>query len=82
MKRYTKEKNNMEKQTNGLGIASMITGIISVFVFPLILGVISALLGLVGLKHEKNRTAVAGIVLGIIGIAVAIFKLANGMPTL
>ena len=69
----------MEKQTNGLGIASMITGIISVFVFPLILGVISALLGL---KHEKNKTAVAGIVLGIIGIAVAIFKLANGMPTL
>lgn len=72
----------MEKQTNGLGIASMITGIISVFVFPLILGVVSVLLGLVGLKHEKNKTAVAGIVLGIIGIAVAIFKLANGMPTL
>lgn len=60
----------------------MITGIISVFVFLLILGVISAPLGLVGLKHEKNRTAIAGIVLGIIGIAVAIFKLANGMPTL
>lgn len=68
----------MEKQTNGLGIASMVTGIISVFIFPLILGVVSALLGLVGLKHEKNGTAVAG----IIGIAVAIFKLANGMPTL
>jgi len=72
----------MEKQTNGLGIASMVTGIISVFIFPLILGVISALLGLVGLKHEKYGTAIAGIVLGIIGIAVAIFKLANGMPTL
>lgn len=70
MERYTKEKNNMEKQTNGLGIASMVTGIISLFIFPLILGVVSALLGLVGLKHEKN------------GIAVAIFKLANGMPTL
>jgi len=57
----------------------MVTGIISVFIFPLILGVISALLGL---KHEKYGTAIAGIVLGIIGIAVAIFKLANGMPTL
>lgn len=72
----------MEEKQNGLGIASMITGIISVFVFPLILGVISALLGLVGLKHENNKTAIAGIVLGIIGIAIAIFKLANGMPTL
>ena len=60
----------------------MITGIISVFVFPLILSVVSALLGLVGLKHEKNKTAVAGIVLGIIGIAVAIFNLRTHADTL
>ena len=64
----------------GLGIAAMVLGIISLLCFPYILGTLGIILGAVGLNKSKavgmkNGMAVAGIVLGIIGIALWVLML-------
>lgn len=65
-------------QATGLGIASMVCGIVSIpaicitdlgIVFSFILGVVAVVLGIVQLvKNQKKGMAIAGIVCGAIGI--------------
>lgn len=71
-------------QSNGLGIASMVLGILSLVTIccvpyaPIILGLIAVILGIVQIvKNEKKGMAIAGIVCGAIGLIayVALFAL-------
>lgn len=71
---------NQEKvTTNGkkspLSIASLACGIVSIFVFPYIFGIGAVILGIIGLANleEKKNLAIAGIIVGIIGILWAFF---------
>jgi len=68
---------------NGMGTASLVLGIISVVGFaavwlPMILGVLAVIFGAVGLgragdgQATNRSTAMAGLVLGIVGIAFAV----------
>ena len=60
----------MENEIGGASIASFIFGIISLIIFPLLFGIIAVICGVVS---EKNGFAIAGIILGIIGIVFRIF---------
>jgi len=69
----------MEKKNSGLGVASFVVGIVSMFVFQLILVPIAALvLGIVALSNFDSETqkgkwmAVTGVVLGSIYTLTAI----------
>jgi uncharacterized membrane protein len=61
--------------TNGLAIASLVLGILWLFWLGSLVGLI---LGLVALKQIKNRNqrgrgiAIAGVVLGILGLALSV----------
>jgi len=67
---------------NGLGIAAMILGIVGFFLAFIVIGIIPAVLalifGIIGVRRAKRGTAsnrgqaTSGLVLGIIGIVVAI----------
>ena len=75
------EQTTPEKPMNGLGLAGMIVGIIS-YIFcwipflGLVLGVVGTALSGVGMSrraaYKLNGFAVAGLVLGIIGIVVGL----------
>ena len=64
----------MEDKVHGLGIASMICGIVGLFLFGYILGTLALVLGLVGLgvANTKKGTNIAGITLGIIDIVLLV----------
>jgi hypothetical protein len=67
---YDRRRRNANEGT-GLGDASLIIGILSVFVFwcPLIgapLTFVGLILGCLGLRAERNGTAIAGVVLCIV----------------
>ncbi|MET7454682.1 DUF4190 domain-containing protein [Streptomyces sp. NPDC005574] len=73
-------------RTNGLAIASLICGIIGVFLLNVILGPIAIVLGVVGMRQAPAKggagMAKAGVVLGIVdlvlfGILLAV-SAANG----
>ncbi|MEU0743014.1 DUF4190 domain-containing protein [Streptomyces sp. NPDC006134] len=59
-------------RTNGLAIASLVCGIIGLFLFNVILGPIAIVLGAVGLRQAPAKggagMAKAGIVLGIVDL--------------
>ncbi|MFJ1969735.1 DUF4190 domain-containing protein [Streptomyces sp. NPDC087903] len=61
-------------RTNGLAIASLICGIIGVFLFNVILGPIAIVLGAVGMRQAPAKggagMAKAGVVLGIVDLVV------------
>lgn len=72
-------------QSNGLGIASMVLGILSLITIccvpygPIVLGIIAIVLGIVQIvKNEKKGMAIAGIVCGAIGLIVYVVLLAWG----
>lgn len=65
-----------EKKTSGLGIASLILGIIGMLlsciaigIFPCVLGLILALIGIAN-KKTKHGTCIAGLVCSVIGIGI------------
>lgn len=67
----------IKKKRNGMAIASMILGIVSLVTCCLIYvsvpcAILSIVLGAVALRKSKNAMAVAGIILGAISIAIAI----------
>lgn len=61
-------------RTNGLAVASLVLGIIGVFLFNVILGPLAIVLGAVGLRRAPAKggagMAKAGIVLGILDLVV------------
>ncbi|MFI5758233.1 DUF4190 domain-containing protein [Streptomyces sp. NPDC051569] len=67
-------------RTNGLAIASLVCGIIGLFVFNVILGPVAIVLGAVGLRHSATKggagMAKAGITLGIIDLVLFVVLLA------
>jgi len=68
-------------QKNGKALASLICGIVSLFVFGLILGIVAIVLGVQARSNPNRRgMATAGIVFGVIGIigwAAILFVLPN-----
>lgn len=71
----------MKMKQSGFGIASLILGIIGIFlgcvaigIIPSILGVIFACIGM-SQRNSKNGTAIGGLVCSIIGIVVFLFSL-------
>jgi len=66
-----------EGSDNSFGISSVNMGILSVLfsiipIFGLILGVIGIIFGIIQGKRTKNKWALAGIILNIIGITLSI----------
>ncbi|MCX8159048.1 MAG: DUF4190 domain-containing protein [Candidatus Pacearchaeota archaeon] len=61
---------------NSFGIASVILGIVglvmSVFVFPIIISIVGLIFGIVQYKKSKNKWAIWGIVISILGIILAL----------
>ncbi|MGV9255576.1 DUF4190 domain-containing protein [Streptomyces sp. NPDC003697] len=59
-------------RTNGLAVASLVCGIIGLFLFNIVLGPIAIVLGFVGLRQASAKggggMAKAGIVLGIVDL--------------
>lgn len=76
---------NTEKKQNGLGIAGMILGIIAVvtscFVLGGLFGTIGLILSIIALtnKNKKKGMAITGIILNIIGIAIAMAVLISSV---
>lgn len=73
--------NQVPEKKNGLAVAGMIVGIVSIiFNFYCITGVIGLILSLVGLKKSKETGAgkgmsIAGVICSIVGIIVGIFAI-------
>jgi len=55
-----------EQERNNLGIVSLVTGIISLFVFGVILGIIAIVTSI--MAKPKDGKSTAGLVMGIIGL--------------
>jgi len=55
-----------EQERNNLGIVSLVTGIISLFVFGVILGIIAIVTSI--MAQPKDGKSTAGLVMGIIGL--------------
>jgi hypothetical protein len=70
------------RRSNGFAIASLVCGVLAVFLFltivlPVILGVLAAIFGAVGISNAnagagQKGFAIAGIVCGIVGIVAMI----------
>ena len=74
-----------KKETNGLSIASLVTGILSVTcccggILGLILSIVAVVLGAISKKQQKenNTMALVGIILGAVGIVFAIVGIIIG----
>lgn len=86
---YNGEVNNYSSgkgQSQGLGIASMVLGIVSLVTIccipyaPIILGIIAIVLGIVQIvKNESKGMAIAGIACGAVALVAYIFLLVLGM---
>lgn len=65
-----------DAKQSGLGIAGFVVGLVSFFIFPLILGVIGAVLSGVALGdyETKKGLPIAGLVLSIVSIIYGIIK--------
>ena len=55
-----------EQERNNLGIVSLVTGIISLLVFGVILGIIAIVTSI--MAQPKDGKSTAGLVMGIIGL--------------
>lgn len=70
--------NNSEKSSNGLGTAGFVLGLIGLFTFPiLILGLLGFLFSLIGVFKEPRGLAIAGLVLSIISLLLALALLSS-----
>ncbi len=66
----------MNNENNSMSIASLICGIVSIFILPFIFGIASIILGIIAIskQEEKKNYAVLGIILGIIGVIWAFYS--------
>ncbi len=70
-----KQVTEVPKDAKGVSIAGMVLGICSVVLvvwLGFVLGILAIIFSLVGLKRGKNGMAIAGLVTGIIGLAISI----------
>lgn len=73
-----------KKQTNGLGVAAMVIGIIAFLLSCCrgagLLGIVGLVLGIVGLtkKNQGKGMATAGVILSSLAILVALYTLSSG----
>ena len=77
--------------TNGIAIAGLVCGILSIILFftivpPFILGLLGVVFGLVGMSKAANGApnkgvAIAGLITGLVGIAIAIAFIALFVTT-
>jgi hypothetical protein len=71
-----------QKRTNGMAIASLVVGIIGIFIFQFILGPLAIIFGGVGMGFANRNNgsgkglAIAGLVLGIIALLLFIVVMA------
>ena len=58
---------------------SLISGVVSLFVFPYIFGIAAIILAIISFTNleEKKKVAIAGLIVGIIGIIWAYYMYAN-----
>ena len=83
------EQNNGGKKSNGMAIAALVCGILSLFFgvclgflgitawIGVVLGIVAVVLGVMANKKEKDGKATGGLIMGIIGIVIsAIFAIA------
>ncbi len=69
------KKTNNEESINGFGVASLVTGIISLLsiefiVISIALGILAIGFGLLGLKRPNKGMAKAGLTLGIVSLLI------------
>jgi hypothetical protein len=68
---------NQQQPANGFAIASLVLGIVSFFCFGAITGILAIIFGAVAKKQgNTGKMATAGLVLGIIGVALYIVAIA------
>ncbi len=60
----------MYNGNNNLGLASLICGIVSIFIFPFIFGIVGVILGIVGISKQEDKKvySIIGIILGIFSV--------------
>tara|TARA_B100000989_G_scaffold290834_1_gene264463 strand:- start:350 stop:964 length:615 start_codon:yes stop_codon:yes gene_type:complete len=80
-KQVVDQQNNPKGNPRGLAIASLVTGIVSLFIMGIPLGILAIVFGAISAgkleKGEGRGMAIAGLVLGIIGILGALIVLAT-----
>lgn len=59
-------------RNNGLAVAGFVSGIVGLFLFGLILGLIALIFGAIGISSQRRGFAVAAIILGMIDIVGAL----------
>ena len=77
------EQNNEVKKSNGMAIAALVCGILSLFFgaclgflgitawLGVVLGIVAVVLGVMANKKGKDGKATAGLVMGIIGLVLS-----------
>ena len=69
--------------TNGLAIAALVFGIVSLLILPILFGPLAVIFGAIGMSQTKQRgergygMAVAGLVMGIIATVIVLIALAR-----
>lgn len=80
-KEVVAQQNNPKGNPRGLAIASLVTGIVSLFIMGIPLGILAIVFGSISAgkleKGDGRGMAIAGLVLGIIGIVGALVVLAT-----
>lgn len=59
---------NMTGQGSGFSIASLVIGIIGLFIFGWLLGPLAIIFGAIGMNRDGRGMAIAGLILGIVDI--------------
>ena len=64
-----------EKTGGGFAIASLVCSLVGLFLYGIIMGIISIIFGVIGLGSKRSGLATAGLVIGIIDVVVVLFTL-------
>ena len=67
------------EEKKGLSIASMVLGLVGLFLFAIPCGILAIIFGLVGKKKGGKGFATAGLILGIIDVAWGVYAIVTVM---